>query len=575
MNGLMTLALAPTGDASFLVNLAVILVSSTVVALVFQRMKLAVIPAYLISGILIGPGVLDLVKSTSALESISQFAIILLLFGIGLELNLAVLRSALIRLVATGMVAVALTVVAGWPLAMAAGLSPPSALVVSMALSLSSTAVVLRLLAQRREMRHARGQLSFAILVVQDILVLGMLALIPALVAWAVSRGDPNVVAIVTVSDEAALHFMLKALIRIGGAGALMWAGWFLLPRLMTESLRRRSLQVMMLAGVAAALVTAEIAQLLGFSVEMGAFLAGFILAGTPFRHQLSAQIGPLRDLFIAVFFTVLGMEMRPMGVLDSWWVIVVAVLVMIVLKTTITSLVCWLLGSAPGTAIAVGLFLAQAGEFGLILFATAADRGLIDQQTKDVLIPVVIVSLIVTPWLVQMGDYISRRMTPFAASPGRPTESGNWTAPVSVEPAAEKVLHVVVAGFGPVGRFVVENLEKELVECTVIELNPETVREESARGRRILFGDAANEEILESAGLAHADAFVLTIPDEVSVMKSCAAARQMAPEAVIIARSNTYRHQREIEQSGADAVIVEEEEASRAMLRAVLQEIL
>ncbi len=320
------LAVASDTDWAIITDLVVILVSAAVVAVVMQPMRMAAIPAYLIAGAVVGPRSLGLVPSPEGLGAISHLEIILLLFGIGLELHLSVLRHRLARMILAGFGSCLLSVAIGWPIAIWFGLAPPAALAVAMALALSSTALVMRIITERRELRRMRGRLALSILVIQDMIVLGMLAAIPALAAWAGS--DMKLVADTNdrlAADGGALKFVVAAILRVGGAAVLIVLGRAILPRVLRESSKGRSLEVMTLVGVAAALLAAVIAQSIGFSLEMGAFLAGFMLAGTPFRHQLSGQIGPLRDIFIAVFFTTLGMKLDPSILAELWWVVLAA----------------------------------------------------------------------------------------------------------------------------------------------------------------------------------------------------------------------------------------------------------
>ena len=174
----------------------------------------------------------------------------------------------------------------------------------------------------------------------------------------------------------------------------------------------------MTLAGVAAALLAAVVAQGIGFSLEMGAFLAGFMLAGTPFRHQLSGQIGPLRDIFIAVFFTTLGMKLDPSILAEWWWVIIAGGAMMMVLKAALISGVCWALGTTASIALAVGLSLAQAGEFSLIVLGATHDNEIIDDVTMATAIAIVVISLVLTPALVELGGRLARVTSKIGTAP-------------------------------------------------------------------------------------------------------------------------------------------------------------
>jgi len=568
------LATASETDWAIITDLVVILVSAALVAVIMQPMRLAAIPAYLIAGAIVGPRALGLVPSPESLGAISHLAIILLLFGIGLELHLSVLRHRMARMILAGVGSCLLSVVVGWPVAIGFGLASPAALAVCMALALSSTAVVLRIIADRRELRRTRGRLALSILVIQDMIVLGMLAAIPALAAWAGSdvklAADPDVR---SAGDGGTLRFVVEAILRVGGVAVLIVLGRFILPRVLRESFKGRSLEVMTLAGVAAALLAAVVAQGIGFSLEMGAFLAGFMLAGTPFRHQLSGQIGPLRDVFIAVFFTTLGMKLDPSILAEWWWVIIVGGATMMALKATVISATCWALGSTASIAIAVGFSLAQAGEFSLIVLGAAYDKGIIDNATTATTIAIVVISLILTPALVELGGRFARVVTKIGTAPWIESPLLRDPRHADSQPSSA-ARHVIIAGFGPIGHLIAERLERARITYTVVELNPATVQEQSRRGRTAIFGDVGNLEVLESAGIGDADALVLTIPDEEAVLRTCAVARRRAPDIFIAARTRVVSKRAGLVEVGADSVTVDEASAAEEMARAVMDRI-
>ena len=568
-----TLAAATVTESAVIANLLVILASAAVVAIVMQRIRLAVIPAYLITGAVIGPHALGLVPSPEGLGVISHLAIILLLFGIGLELHLAILKPGLPRLIATGLGSCGLSVLIGWPIAMRFGLSPPAALAVSMGLSLSSTAVVLRILTDRRELQRTTGRLALSILVIQDLIVLGMLASLPALATWSGAASDVPSDKVGELPAHGWLWFLADASARVSGVAALVVVGRLVLPRLLRASLRGRSLEVMLTIGVAAALGAAVITQTIGFSLEMGAFLAGFLLAGTPFRHQLSGQIGPLRDLFIAVFFATLGMRLDLGTVIEWWLVIVVGVAVLAALKASLISGVCWASGATAGIAVAVGLSLAQAGEFSLILLGAAHDQRIITDDILAIAIAVVVISLILTPGMVSLGSRLGQAVSGLGPAP--------WIASSLAlggrqqnEPRPKHSKYVVVAGYGPMGRRIADKLDEMDIPFTIVELNPATVQEQSHHGRPIIFGDVGNVHVLESAGIADADALILTIPDEEAALRACAAARRRVPNIFIATRTRVVSKQAGLVEIGADHVTVDEMAAAEAMLHAVVARI-
>ncbi len=564
---MVTVILAAGGDAerAIAIDLFVILAVAGLVALVMQRMRLAIVPAYLIAGAVIGPNALGFIPTEQSLESVAHLAIILLLFGIGLDMDISILRRGLVRMIAAGLGSCALSVAAGYPLARAFGLTPPAALAICMAFSLSSTAVVLRIITARHELRRRSGRLSFAILVVQDVVVLAMLAILPALSRWAGS-GE-------TVADAAPMDwtsFAGDALLMIGGVAVLVVGAKTLLPVLLRESLRGRRLEIMMLVGISAALAASLVAQAIGFSLEMGAFLAGFVLAGTPFRHQLSGQIGPLRDIFSALFFTTVGMKLVPGIVVDQWWIIILGVLALVVIKTVVIGGVCWTVGALPANAIIVGFSLAQAGEFSLILIGVSGGLGIFAPGVVGCAIAIVVISLILTPALADVGRRIARRVGSGGHAPWvRSSLFGIGHVDESTEPGPR---HIIIGGFGPIGRRIAEVLDKAGVSYTVIELNPDTVADQLRRHRSIVFGDIANSHVLESAGLGHADALILTVPDEDAVLRACMTARRRSASMFIAVRTGLVSQSHAVTEIGADHVTVDEVATAEAMVRVVME---
>ena len=568
------LAAAAASERGIITDMLAILASAAVVAIVMQRMRLGVIPAYLVTGALIGPRALSLVPSPESLGAVSHLAIILLLFSIGLELNLSALRHGLWRMVLAGLGSCVLSILLGWPVAIRMGLSAPVGLTVCMGLALSSTALVLRIMAVRRELRRASGRLALSILVIQDMLVLVMLACLPGLANWAAAGSDPQGPAGNALSLQGGwLPFALDVAVRIGGAAALIVIGKLLLPRLLRESFTGRSLEVMMVVGVAAALASAVAAQTIGFSIEMGAFLAGFVLAGTQLRHQLSAQIGPLRDISMAVFFTALGMKLDPAIVVQWWWVIVVGVVVMTVLKAAAIAGTGWALGATASVAITVGLSLAQAGEFSLIFLGAAHNQGILGEGITAITIGIVVVSLILTPALVEAGNRLARAARRIGPAPWIGSPMHRAADPDGGAPGG-RAKNVIIAGFGPSGRQMYERLENAGVSCTIVELNPATVRAESRVGKSIILGDVGNPEILEAAGIAVADALVLTIPDEEAVLRACAAARRRAPDIFIAARTGVVSQMEAVMEAGANHVTADEMATADSMLGPVLDSV-
>ena len=554
----------PAGqDMSITTSLLVILGSSAVVALLFHRMRLAAIPAYLVTGVLIGPGVLRLIDSPDALQDIGRFAIILLLFGIGLDLHLSALRHNLARMVLAGLGSCMASILLGWPLAIAMRLPPPAALAMCMALSLSSTSLVLRVIASRRELHHASGRLALAILVLQDLGVLAMLAFLPVLAKWAGVGGDlaPDT----PTTFHGAIRWgtlLLESALRIGGIAAMVVVGRLLMPRLLDLASRRQAADVLLVVGIAIALGAARLAEALGFSLEVGAFLAGFVLADTRFRHHLIGQIGPLRDLFIAVFFTTLGMQIDPALVATWWWVILLGTAMTLIVKTFAIGGVAWSLGATAGTAAAVGLSLAQAGEFSLILLRAANSKGVLPDAALAIGVAIVFLSLLVTPAMVRLGALLRDRWIAAPSAPWiRRAILRDPTVPTDADREHDGApeLLVVVAGYGHVGQRVVQSLDARGANTAIIELNAVTVQKLLDTGRRVIYGDIGNPEVLASAGVEHAHLVILTIPDDDVTARAVSAVRTLAPNTHIIARVGTIAREAPVQAAGATHAVADE----------------
>ncbi len=553
--GLLTLGATDVSPA--IVSLLTILVGAALASLLAHRIRVHPIPAYLLVGILLGPRLLGLAggADSESIETIESLALVLLMFGIGLHLDIGAFRGSLIVLAGAGMAAVLLCVGALWPLAMLFGLGAAPALIIAMALSLSSTAVVMRLLAERRLLRRLSSRLALGVLIVQDLAVVGMLAIVPTL-----AGGEGP-------DDSVAWPVMLgRGFIALAGVGGLAIAAKHLLPLLFGQAARARSGELMLVLSAAAALGAGAITSALGFSPELGAFLAGFVLSTTPYKYEIMGQVTTIRDLFMAVFFTAVGLLVDPGVLADSWWAIVLAFVTLIVVKCVMIALGAWAAGIGFSVAVSVGLMLAQAGEFSLVVLAAVPEGGALTEETRSAVILVVVLSLVVTPPLLDLASRIepkirSRVKPPWIHAPKLGETHGTGDDPVR---------HVLIAGFGPVGRAVAERLANRGVTYTVVELNPKTVLRQAKLGRRVVYGDATNHEVLESAHVRDAVAVVLTMPDDDTMLRACRAVRAMNPDAFIAARASYLSKAFVARSLGASEVIVEEVATAETMDRLI-----
>lgn len=561
------------GDHGLAVDLLAILSAAGLVALLARKINLATIPCYLIAGALIGPHALGAAGTgEGGASSISSLATVMLMFTIGLHLDIGSLRGGLVSIAMVTVIGSVLCILVGWPLGMLFGLSAPASIAVSMALTISSTAVVLRVMEQRRELHLVQGRTTLGVLVLQDMVALLLMATIPLLALW--DRSGES------AGPGMSMTGMVKdAGIAIGGIAALVIIGRLALPRLLKAA--AFSQEVLLVVSAAVALASAVATAALKFSPELGAFLAGFLLASTPFRYQLAGMLAPLRDLFLAIFFTAIGLDLSWHTMLSGWWIVLLGVLVTVGVKSVLLGGTAWASGASGSVSVFLGMALAQGGEFSLVLLAQGKAAGILSDSQSALAITCVVVSLIITPNLLDLGRKFmphARKIPPawwirksmlrdatahpqVEAEPGESDTTGG--------PALGSL--AIVAGFGPVGRAVADNLEKRGVIVTVIELNPRTVEKQHALGRSIVYGDASNPEVLEKAGLHRAEAVVLTMPDEEAVLRACRVVRQTKHDVFIAARLNVLSKALQAMQQGADHTVVEELATAEAMAGQVI----
>ena len=562
MSHLLTVLAAGSHEVGVVGDLVIVLSAAVVTALVMRRLGLAVIPAFLVAGIALGKHGFGLVPDPDKLGPISHLAIVVLLFGIGLELHLSTLRGRVVQLLGTALLAVGACVLVGWGLGFAFGLDAPRSLLVAMALALSSTAVVLKELAARRQLAHSVGRLSIAILVVQDLAVVVMLAVIPLLANWA------GIAAETGESFGGVVDVTLKLL----AVGGIVAASRFVMVPVLTESLRGGGVELLLLVGLAYALGVAWATEALGFSLEMGAFLAGFVLSGTRFRHELANQVVPIRDLFLAVFFTTLGMQVDPQLVLDAGGIILLTTVILLVVKSVVIGFSCWAFGSPASTSTVVGLTLGQAGEFSLVLLGAASGIGLLRADHYGMLIAVVVLSLLATPGLMALGRRVARALVDAPPAPWArrlaARSEGEDDAPKTCPP-------VVIGGFGPVGQRLAADLDEAELGYRVIEMNAATVARIQGQGGSAVLGDVSSEGVLLGAGLPDARALVLTVPDAEAAAGACAVARRLNPELRITVRIGFEANIGMLKGAGADEVVVDELAAGDTLAACVMRQLL
>lgn len=607
MDSLNLVMLASSGQpAKLVLDMLVILGAAAIISILLRRLRLASIPGYLIIGAIIGSLPFGIISDAGNVAQIQDIAIILLMFTIGLHLDLDSIRTGMVPILVVGAVSTIGVALVLWPAAMAFGLSAPAALAIAMAFSMSSTAVILGILHQHREVHLVQGRLGIGISIMQDLLSIGILAAMPILGAWHGASAAAQ-----EGGSSGILNMIANASLGIGGILAMLGFARYLLPKLLREAAWGGNTEGLLVASAGAGLGAAMLTGYLGFGPALGAFLAGFMLSNTPFRFQLTGQLGPMRDLFMAVFFTAVGINLNVVDALQYWWVILIAVPLVMIVKAGVIGATVWAGGSTAAAALVAGTLLAQAGEFSLVVLSEAKRAGLVGEREQGVAIALVVVSLMLTGSLYEYAKKNTARVafikpalwfaspalrgSPMAAtvaagthdpqadpahsahSEGRDTHGSEklHAAGGNATPApTPKQRHVIIAGYGIVGRNLAEHFAASNISYTLIDLNSDTVMKQKKLGKSAVYGDATNKDVLESAGIHHAEAVVLTIPDDDATLRSCRAIREMREDVFIAVRTTFLSRAIAAHELGADHVTIEEVATAQDMAVKVMLEL-
>jgi monovalent cation:H+ antiporter-2, CPA2 family len=538
-------------EPGFLHDLLILFGLGVTVVLLFHRAKVPPIVGFLITGVLCGPYGFGLISDPQEVESIAEIGVVLLLFTVGIEFSLKQLARIRNFLLIGGGLQVLLTIATVYVVSRVVGEGTKVALFIGMLVALSSTAIVLRLLADRGELDGPAGQAVLGILIFQDLCVVPMVLFTPFLTGVGAGAGD-------------AVAVVIKALLFIGGA--VVAARW-VVPRLLHHVVATRRREVFLLAIILLCLGTAWASARVGLSLALGAFIAGLVISESEYSHQALGEILPLREVFNSLFFISIGMLFDVRTVIGAPFTVFGAILVVIVVKTLITTGASIALGQSLRIAIVAGLALAQIGEFSFVLSKVGLSAGLLDVAHYQLFLAVAVGTMTITPVLLAVAPRLAAALE--GVAPAR-FASGR-AAPLAVHAGEPLVDHVVIVGYGVNGR----NLARVLGRCgipfIVIELNPQVVRTERERGRSIIYGDASRPEVLEHAGVRSARVVVIAISDAAGTRGTVDVARRLNPHVHLIVRSRYVHEMDPLFTLGTDEVIPEEFETSIEIFSRVL----
>jgi CPA2 family monovalent cation:H+ antiporter-2 len=540
------------GSLELLKELVVIATVGVLAVVTLSRIGVPMITALLLGGALVGPGGLRLVNDPQRIEGIAEAGVVLLLFTIGLEFSVKRLAR-IARLVAIGgALQVGLTTVATAALLVGLGTTARQGLFFGFVISLSSTAIMLRALADRGETDAPHGRFVVGVLIAQDLLVVPMMLLVPVL-----AGGHGN-----TVLIDGGIALGRAALVVL----TALTVARRTVPWLLAHVDRTRSREAFALSMMVVCMGTAWLTSLAGLSLALGAFLAGVVLADSDYAHRALGDALPLRDVFTSVFFMSLGMLFDPRLLLSAPLAVLTVFGALVFGKALFAAIACMAMRFPPSVAVASAVGLAQFGEFGFVLARVGEEARLVTPSQTRTLLAAGILSMLVTP--------IALRATPHLAAGARRLRAlerrlvGHTPEDVPDDPPLRN--HVVIVGYGVAGQMLAASLRGQGVPYTVVELNAETVRRARAHGERIVYGDIASYETLVHIGAHNAAALVLLINDPHAAERAVQSARREAPTTPIFVRTPFRANVERLRALGATEVVAGEVEAGEAMVRKV-----
>jgi len=533
------------------VSIAILLAAALVGGMIAHRLRQPVILGYIVIGIFVGPHALGLVDDPALVEATATIGVALLMFTLGLEVSIDQLRQVGRVGLWGGMAQITVTFALGtlagfflfdWLL--------PQAILLGLAISLSSTAVCFKVLMERGELSSVHGRIMIAILILQDISVVLMMVVLPL-----IGGQSQNLMLTLGMALGKAILFI----------GITILSGLWLLPWLMGRIGGVRSRELFLLTVLVLCLGAALGTQIFGLSMVFGAFLIGMVLRQSRFAHQALAEITPLRDIFATLFFVSLGMLLPPDFVLSNWQSILLMVSVIIGIKLLVTFGIVRLFGYSNRIAFLASAGLFQIGEFSFILAQGGISMGIISEHSYSLILTSAIITMLLTPLSISLAfrfyarlAHISRRK--IGASPILPAS-----------PSVEITTRVVVAGYGRVGQNIARGLHDADIPYIVIDIDPERISEARHGGIPRIYGDASNPHVLSKADLNNARILAITFPDPIAVFSAVKAAQTINPNLQIIARVHRAKDANILAEMGVKELINPEYEASLEFMGRIL----
>ncbi|WP_316355054.1 monovalent cation:proton antiporter-2 (CPA2) family protein [Candidatus Trichorickettsia mobilis] len=540
-------------EGHVLVSVITLIAAAVFVVAVFKRLRLSPVLGYLVAGAVIGDNGLKIV-TYSQTTLLAEFGVVFLLFAIGLELSFERLKAMRKYVFGLGLLQVLITatVIAGAVVLISDDSS--AAIVIGGGLALSSTAIVMQVVEENRSQSTQVGRISLAILILQDFIVVPLLVIVPILSG---SGGETSLFMALGI----ALGKAIIALLGIFIAGRLLLRPLFSLISSESGDSSELPISMTLLIVLSAALGT----EYFGLSLALGAFVAGVLVAETDFRLQAEESIYPFKSLLLGLFFMTVGMKIDVNEIYQQISHIITLSIALIIIKALIISALCVLFGFNKGTALHSGLLLAQGGEFAFILFSLGKDNGLLKESDANILLLVVTCTMALTPLLAMLGQKITEIME---------RSLGKTSVQIIELGARDLVNHIIIAGFGKVGKMIARVLEAEGLNYIVLDVNHNVVTEELSNGIPIFAGDISQVETLKAIGIERASAIVLTMNNEVTIKKSLKSICNNFSDRNIIVRLKSLKKAHEFYEAGATMIVPEDYETGLQLGGATLKSV-
>jgi CPA2 family monovalent cation:H+ antiporter-2 len=535
---------------SLLQSVLILLATAVLVVVVFRTLRLPPLLGYLIVGVGIGPHALAWIPDTEAVHQLAEFGVVFLMFSIGLEFSLPRLLTMRRIVFGLGAVQVILTLLVVWSVAAALGVEWRAGLILGGVLAMSSTAILAKLLAERVELNSSHGRRIIGILLAQDLAVVPLLILAPALAA---GTGTLALGLGLAVAKAVAI---LAVLLYIGQR---LMRGWFHLVA------RQKSAELFVLNVLLITLGLAYVTELAGLSLALGAFLAGALISETEYRYQVEVDIRPFRDVLLGLFFVTIGMMLDPQVVLGQAHWVLLLLAVLLVVKASIIFGLSLAFGAEAPVALRTGLALAACGEFGLVLLAQANGLGLMTEGIMQPVLATMLLSMMATPFIVEHSEHIARGWTR-SDWMHRAMQLHN----IAVQSMSSEE-HVVICGYGRSGQNLARLLEQESIPFIALDVDPQRIREATAAGESVVFGDAARREVLIAAGLLRAKALAITYSDTPSALRILGHVQELRPGLPVVVRTLDDSDIDRLKEAGAAEVVAEVMEGSLILASSAL----